>query len=157
MKTLLRCLALLALLPACAVSRSASAVNDPLPREDGGAHLDSDAARDAADDVPEPSPETTEPDCWPSTSDFQSGDSSFGRAYGDAKSTCDGQVRWICGSVLLDLDAEGCVIGLGGEVTNVSTDVAELWFDCMTEQLGAVCSRCEASETRRFYESCTLL
>jgi hypothetical protein len=156
MKTWLTCLALLALLPACAASRSASEMNDQTAHEDGGAHLDPDAAIVPSDYMPESIPETVAPDCWPSTTDFQSGDSAFGTLYGDAKRMCDQGAGWTCGEVSLELNADGCVIGVTGEL-NLSVDATEQWHDCMAEQLAGACSHCEASETRRFFESCTIL
>jgi hypothetical protein len=156
MKTWFTCLVLLALLPACAASRSASEMNDQTAHEDGGAHFDPDAATAPSGYVPESIPETMAPDCWPSTTDFQSGDSTFGTGYGDAKRTCDRQVGWSCGNVFLELNADGCVIGVTGEL-NLGMDATERWRDCMAEQLAGACSRCEASQTRRFFESCTIL
>jgi hypothetical protein len=59
--------------------------------------------------------------------------------------------------VFVELDANGCVVGVTGVITNLSMEDAEQWFDCIAEQLAGACSRCDVSETRSFYESCTLL
>lgn len=152
MKMLFAFLALLALLPACAASRSPSRIDDEPAREDGGADRASDAAAEPVAYVPESIPDATVLDCWPNTDD-----ATFGGVYGEAKGACDQQVGWSCGNVLVEVDANGCVIGVTSQITNLSVDAAQQWIDCIAEQLAGACSRCDASETRTFYESCTLL
>jgi hypothetical protein len=93
MKALHTFVALLALLSACATSRSANGIDDEPAREDGSADLGTDAASESSTYVPETIPDATVLDCWPNTSD-----STFGEVYREAKGICDDLVGSTCGT-----------------------------------------------------------
>lgn len=143
MGNVLRWLMLIVLLSACAESRAASEADDESPLEDGGAEQGF---------VPDSIPDTTVPDCLPG-----SPDPGFVNLYGEAKDTCSREVGYVCGTISIELSTDGCATSVTGEVANLQGDAADTFLDCMAEQLIGTCSHCEASRSRRFYESCTLL
>lgn len=145
MKTQLICLALLVAVPACATSRSGSERDGETASEDGGAHVPDEQVPDA-----------TAADCWIGEGDFQTNDMAFGSAFGAAKQACDSEIGWACGEVFIELDDGGCLVTATGDL-NMSMEADAQWLDCVATRLSPTCSRCEASETRRFYESCTIL
>jgi hypothetical protein len=88
---------------------------------------------------------------------FDSSDPAFGSAFWVAKLRCDGEHGWTCNFIFVRVDDAGCVTGVDLSMGNRAGLDGSAYETCLSAALRASCSRCEANEQRRFFESCTLL